>query len=609
MPADKGVEMMMPVETLCDLFYYVVESHRKTDHLRYKRAGTWRSISSDEFRAAVEEVSMGLQALGLGPSERVAILSENRPEWVFADMGALIAGAVDVPIYPTLPPDQALYILAESEARAVVVSTPAQARKVSEVRGRAPQLQHVIGMDPEIPGVLSFDELRAKGREALSRDPGAARRSAAQSSPENVATIIYTSGTTGDPKGAMLTHRNILSNVDAGLKVFDFNTSDVVLSFLPLSHSFERTAGYYLMLKAGCTIAYAESVEKVPANMAEVAPTVMCAVPRLYEKIYSRINEKVAGDPPLRRAIFRWAIGVGRRAFQHVIDRTTAPPTLRLQRALAEKLVFSKIRARVGGRLRLFVSGGAPLAKEIAEFFGSAGFYILEGYGLTETSPIISVNRPREIKPGSVGLPLDGVEVRIADDGEILVKGPNVMQGYFKKPADTAELIDSSGWLHTGDIGLIDDRGFITITDRKKDIIVTSGGKNVAPQPIENRLRTSPLIAEVVVIGNKRKYPAALIVPAFEALEKWAAARGIQASGRADLVARPEVLAHYERIVRDLTSNLAEFEKVRRIAVLESEFTIDTGELTPKLSVKRRVVEEKYRTLIDRTYGKNSPPV
>jgi long-chain acyl-CoA synthetase len=598
----------MPVETLCDLFYYVVDTHNKSDHLRHKRGGAWRSISSDEFRQAVEEVSMGLRLLGLGRSSHVAILSENRPEWVFADMGALTAGAVDVPIYPTLPPDQALYILAESEARAVIVSTAAQARKLAEIRAQLPHLQHVIAMEDGLPGTTSLADVRASGRDALAKDPGAVRRAAAEPRPEDVATIIYTSGTTGDPKGAMLTHQNIVSNVEAGLKVFDFNISDVVLSFLPLSHSFERTAGYYLMLKAGCTLAFAESVEKVPANMAEVAPTVMCAVPRLYEKIYSRISEKVANDPPLRRAIFQRAIKVGRATFQHVVDGTSPSPALRLQRAIAEKLVFSKIRDRVGGRLRLFVSGGAPLAKEIAEFFGSAGFLILEGYGLTETSPIISVNRPTEIKPGSVGKALDRVEVRIAEDGEILVRGPNVMKGYLKKPADTAEMIDASGWLHTGDIGLVDERGFLTITDRKKDIIVTSGGTNIAPQPIENRLRTSPFIAEVVVIGNKRKYPAALIVPAFDALEAWASGRGIVAADRADLAARPEVAAHYDKVVRELTSHLAEFEKIRRVVVLDQEFSIDGGELTPKLSVKRRVVEEKYRATIDRVYGKNTVP-
>jgi long-chain acyl-CoA synthetase len=595
----------MEIRTLNDIFYHSVESFRKPEHLKVKRGGAWQSISSDEFRLAVEELSLGLRALGVDKGDRVALLSENRPEWAFADLAALAAGAVDVPIYATLTPSQVLYILNDSEAKVLFVSNAAQARKVTEVRSRATSVAHVIRMDEApIEGTLSLEDVRAKGREALARDPASVKRRASETKPDDVATFIYTSGTTGDPKGVMLTHANIVSNVVAGHKVFaSLGPEDTALSFLPLCHIFERMAGYYLLLKAGATIAYAESVEKVPENMQEVRPTMMASVPRLYEKMYARVNEKVAGDPPLRQRIFRWALGVGRRVFRHRVQRTSPGPLLRLQYALADRLVFSKIKQRTGGRMRLFVSGGAPLAREIAEFFGAAGLLILEGYGLTETSPVITVNRPDRLKPGSVGVPIEGVEVKVADDGEILTRGPHVMKGYYKKPEATAEAIDADGWLHTGDIGVIDPEGFLIITDRKKDIIVTSGGKNIAPQPIENQVKTHPFFSEIVMIGNKRNFPAALVVPNFDTLEKWARQKGLAFNDRHDLVSRPEVQAHYERLVDELTEHLAQFEKIKKIVLLPREFTIDAGELTPSLKVKRRVVEEKYKDLIDGMYS------
>jgi long-chain acyl-CoA synthetase len=597
---------MMEVRTLCDIFYQAVALD-KPAHLRFKRGETWHDISSAEFRRAVEELSMGLRALGLERGERAGILSENRPEWAFADLATLTAAAVDVPIYATLTPTQILYILNDSETKMLFVSTPAQARKVQEIRAQATHLQHVIRME-EMPaeaaeGTLSIDEVREKGRPALQADPEAVRKRAAEVKETDLATLIYTSGTTGDPKGVMLTHRNLVSNTVGSSQVFAaMGKDDVALSFLPLCHVFERMSGHYLMLLQGCSIAYAESVEKVPANMVEVRPTVMCSVPRLYEKMYARVHEKVASDPPLRQKIFRWAVGVGRAMFRHQIERTTPGLLLRAQFALADKLVFSKIKERTGGRLRLFVSGGAPLAREIAEFFGAAGLLILEGYGLTETSPVITVNRPDAIKPGSVGLPIQDVEVKIAADGEILTRGPHVMKGYFKKPDATAEAIDPDGWFHTGDIGVIDERGFLTITDRKKDIIVTSGGKNIAPQPIERLLKSSPLVGEVVMIGDRRNFPIALVIPAFEALEKWAREKSVSFASREELIARPEVVALYEQTVKETTGHLAQFERIKKIALLPREFSIETGELTPKLSVKRRVVEQKYKDVIDRLY-------
>jgi long-chain acyl-CoA synthetase len=356
------------------------------------------------------------------------------------------------------------------------------------------------------------------------------------------------------------------------------------------------------MLHVGATIAYAESVEQVPANMLEVRPTLMLSVPRLYEKMYSRVNEKVAADPPARQRIFRWALSVGRDAFRHRVAGTSPGALLRLKHALADRLVFSKIRARTGGRLRLFISGGAPLSKEIAEFFGAAGLLILEGYGLTETSPVICVNTPEALRPGSVGRPIPGVEVRIAADGEILTRGPHVMQGYYNKPEATAEAIDAEGWFHTGDVGMLDADGFLVITDRKKDIIVTSGGKNISPQPIENQLKTHALIGELVMVGNRRNFPTALVVPNFANLEKWAQAQGLAFAGREELVRAPQVASLYDETVRELCRDLAKFEQIKRLALLPREFSLEAGELTPTLKVKRRFVEQKYQELIDRMY-------
>jgi long-chain acyl-CoA synthetase len=594
----------MAIRTVCDIFYHSVDTFRKAEHLKYKKDGAWRVISSEELRTAVEEVSMGLRALGVEKGDKVAILSENRPEWAIADLATLAIGAADAPVYSTLTPAQVLYILNDSESKVVFVSNATQAAKVAEVRPQAKHLQHVIRMDAApIEGTLHFDEVRAKGREALALDKDAVRKRVAEVKPEDLATLIYTSGTTGDPKGVMLTHSNLVSNVLGAAKAFPtLGPDDVCLSFLPLCHSFERTSGHNLMLFGGATIAYAESVEKVPENMGEVRPTIMGSVPRLYEKMYARVNEKVANDSPLRQKMFRWAISVGREAFRHRVERTEPGAVLKLKLALADKLVFSKIKARTGGRLRLFISGGAPLAREIAEFFGAAGLLICEGYGLTETSPVITCNRPDWIKPGTVGLPLDGVEVKIAPDGEILARGPNIMRGYFKKAEATAEAIDKDGWFHTGDIGVLDKDGFLTITDRKKDILVTSGGKNIAPQPIENTIKTNKYFAEVVMIGNNRNFPAALVVPNFEPLEKWAKEKGIGAGSREDLVRKPEVMAFYQKLVTDLTPDLAQFEKIKKITLIASEFTIEAGELTPTLKVKRRVVEAKYKDVIDRMY-------
>jgi long-chain acyl-CoA synthetase len=593
----------MAIRTVCDLFYHSVDTFRKAEHLKYKKDGAWHAMSSDELRTAVEELSLGLRTLGVEKGDKVAILSENRPEWAITDFATLAIGAADSPIYSTLTPTQVLYILNDSESKIVFVSNAAQAAKIAEVRSQAKYLKEVVRLDAApIAGTIHFDEVRARGREALAKDKDAVRKRVAELQPGDLATLIYTSGTTGDPKGVMLTHSNLVSNVLAAAGVMEgFGPHDVYLSFLPLCHSFERTVHNFMMY-GGVTIAYAESVEKVPANMGEVRPTIMGSVPRLYEKMYAKINEKVASDPPLRQKIFRWAMGVGREVFLHRVAHTEPGVLLKLKLALAERLVFAKIKERVGGRMRLFVSGGAPLAREIGDFFGAAGLIICEGYGLTETSPGITFNRPDRMRPGTVGLPLEGVEVKIAPDGEILARGPNIMKGYFKKPEATAEVIDKEGWFHTGDIGVLDKDGFLSITDRKKDILVTSGGKNIAPQPIENIIKTNKYFSEVVMIGNNRNFPAALVVPNFDTLEKWAKEKGLNAGNREELVEKPEVVAFYHELVNDLTPDLAQFEKIKKITLIAHEFTLEAGELTPTFKVKRRVVEVRYKDIIDQMY-------
>ena len=597
----------MEIRTVCDLFYRSVDDHRKPDLLRHKRGGAWCDIGSDDLRRAVEETSMGLRGLGLQPGASLAILSENRPEWVFADQGAQAAGAVVVPVYATLPAEQVRYILDDSRTVVAVVSTAAQARKLAAVRPRLPHLRQVVHLNEDAAdeGSLSLEELRRRGAAALAGDQGAVRERASRVTPDDLATVIYTSGTTGEPKGAMLTHGNLASNAVASVRHFAevLGPSATALSFLPLCHAFERTAGYHVMMVTGVTIAYAESIEQVAANMLEVRPTLMCAVPRLYEKMYARVREKVAGDPEPRQRVFHWAVGVGREVFRLRNEGRRPGFWLSRQHALADRLVLGKIRERTGGRMRLFISGGAPLSREIAEFFGAAGLPIAEGYGLTESSPVITANRPHALRPGTVGEALDGVEVKLAEDGEVLTRGPHVMRGYLGRPQDTAAAVDAEGWLHTGDVGVLSADHFLTITDRKKDIIVTSGGKNLAPQPIENALKAHPLVAEVVMIGNARKYPAALIVPDFAALERWAGEAGVAFAGRDDLLARAEVVSEYERIVREQSQGLAQHERIRRISLLPRELTVEAGELTPTLKVRRRVVEERYRAVIDRMYA------
>jgi long-chain acyl-CoA synthetase len=591
--------------TLTRLFFDACAKHDRPNALQYKQGGAYHPISHRELLQRVRHCALGLDELGIRPGDRVAILSENRPEWAIADYACLTSSLTDVPIYPTLPPEQIAYMLRDSGAVAIFCSTAVQSAKIASMRGECPALTRVIGFGASVnPGEdMTLAEVEARGAAVDSPERQARYRERSDSvRPDDVATLIYTSGTTGEPKGVQLTHDNLFSNVAAGASAIPFHGDDTCLSFLPLSHVFERMSGHYLMLHAGASIAYAESIESVPVNLGEVHPTIVLSVPRLFEKMYSKVLDNALAGGTLKARIFFWARKVADRWADETLAGRTPGGLLAMKYAIAQRLVFSKLKTRTGGRLRYFVSGGAPLSPEINKFFYAAGLTILEGYGLTETSPLITVNTPDRYRIGTVGPIAPGVEVAIAADGEILTRGPNVMKGYFNKPEATAEVIDRDGWFHTGDIGVLED-GFLRITDRKKDLIVTAGGKNIAPQPIENRVKTNKFVTQVVMIGDKRKYPILLIVPNWDSLEPWAAQNGLGGQSRAELIASPQVRTKVEQEVKGQLSGLAHFEMPKKIGLLEHDFSIERGELTPKMSVKRRVVDKNYKAVIDRLYG------
>ena len=589
------------VETICQLFSNTIKEYPRDDLMLYKKEGQYVPISTEEFGIKVKHFSLGLKELGLNPEDKLVILSDTRPEWVMADIATLCAGGVTVPVYPSLIPEQIKYITDNSDAKIVMYSDSEQGSKMEEIRSELPKVRHYITFESEAPdSVLTFDHVLEKGKKIFEESPDLFDKAASLAKPDTLASILYTSGTTGVPKGVMLTHNNFISNVKGITDVIEFSNKDTVLSWLPLSHSFERIATYTYLYK-GCSIAYAENMLTVGQNMPEVQPTVVVGVPRLFEKVYSVVMDNVLASPPLKRKIFFWATKVGREFGQRTLRGEPIPKFLELKRKVAHKLVFSKIIAKTGGRIRFFVSGAAPLSKDIAELFYAMGLIVLEGYGLTETSPIISANRLEKIKFGSVGPPIPDVEVKIAEDGEILARGPNIMRGYYKMEEETREAI-KDGWFYTGDIGHLDEDGFIFITDRKKDIIVTAGGKNVAPQPIENVLKTNTYVTDVLVIGDRRKFMSALVVPNFEKLEEYARFNNIPYKDKQDLMKNEDIVKFLEAEIDRATPNLASYEKVKKIALLDKEFTIADGEITPTFKIKRNVVEKKYKDLIDALY-------
>ena len=594
----------MPPATLNELFFNAINDASRHVVIRHKADGVWHAIQRVDFLARIRNLNAALRELGFAAGDRVTILSENRPEWAIADFACLTARLVDVSIYPSLPASQIAYILKDSGSRGIFVSNRDQLDKVLSIRSQLPGLQHVICFDPgPLPeGVLSLHELETRGASAVGRSANWEAEALA-ARPDDLATLIYTSGTTGDPKGVMLTHGNITSNVNSALQLLTISTSDACLSFLPLCHIFERMVGHYLMFYAGAVINYATNGDTVPTELREVHPTLMASVPRLYEKIYARVLQGMTSHSGLTRAVFEWARATGATRLDYRLAKRRVPIGLALGFAIADLMVFRKIRGVMGGRIRFMVSGGAPLGQDICRFFLAAGLPILEGYGLTETSPVISVNTFAMLKPGTVGRPIPGVEVKIGSDGEILTRGRHVMKGYYNKPEATAEAIDPEGWFHTGDIGLIDNDGCLRITDRKKDLIVTAGGKKIAPQPIEGMLKSNKFISNAVMLGDKRKFPMMILVPNFYTLGTWLTAKQLPSGLPDELVTMPEVREKVEREARKSLRDLAQFETPKKFLILPQDFSIESGELTPTLKVKRRAVEEHYREKIEALYA------
>src|SRR5215467_2729047 len=559
--------MYTAMSTIPGLMLEAADRVHKANAFQFKQNGQWVNVATEEFLLRVEELFHGLRALGIHAGDRVAIVSENRVEWAIADYAAQSVGALVVPIYPTLSALQIEGLLNDAGARLIFVSSLQLLEKILASQKRVASLKYIVSFDSNVyqPGVMRLDTLFKIGRQCSFDHPREFRQEVGKRNPDDVATIIYTSGTTGPAKGAMLTHRNIVSNLLATSEVLPLDETDVELSFLPLSHIFQRHVDYAAMHR-GATIAYAERLETAGDNLAEVRATFAAGVPRFFEKIRMKVLAEVEKGPSLRHHIFEWALAAATRA---VRTGQRGP-----QQALADRIVFSKLRQRMGGRLRWFISGGAALEREVAEFFFAVGIPILEGYGLTETSPVITLSRPGQLRIGSVGKPVGDLEVRIAEDGEILVRGSSVMVGYFNRPRETAEAL-RGGWFHTGDIGVVDSEGYLQVTDRKKDLIVTSSGKNIAPQPIENRLKLIPYFDNVVLIGDRRNFIAALITPNYEALVAYARKNGISFDSPNELVSNPEIYELAMREIEQQTQYLSDFEKVKKIAFLDREFSID----------------------------------
>lgn len=589
------------VETICQLFIEKTESYQKDALMMYKSGGRYEPVSTEEFCQKVRHFALGLKTLGFNAGDKLIILSENRPEWVMTDIATLCLGGITVPIYTTLSSEQIKYIVNDSDSRIIVCSNKELWEKVLVIKDELPLVSQFITFLEDAPeGVTAFDEVVKLGKRTASENPGSFERIALSVKPFDLASIIYTSGTTGEPKGVMLTHNNFISNVISVTSIIPISYEDTILSFLPLSHSYERTVTFALLYH-GCTIAYVESMETIAENMLEVKPTIIPTVPRLLEKIYARVMDNVLSSSNLKRKLFFWALEAGKAYSCQSLENTPISGILRFKRNLAHKLAFSKIIEKTGGRIRFFVSAAAPLSKDIAEFFSAIGIVILEAYGLTETSPAVSFNTLDGLKLGTVGKPIPGVEVKIAEDGEILIKGPNVMRGYYKKDEETRNAIRGE-WFYSGDIGYLDEDGFLVITDRKKDIIVTAGGKNVAPQQIENLLKTNPYITTAVAIGDGRRFISALIVPDFEKLEEYATLNKVSYSDRSDLVAKDEIVDFVLSEVNKSLRDLAAYEKVKKIALLDRDFEIEEGEITPTLKVKRNIIEKKYSGMIESLY-------
>jgi long-chain acyl-CoA synthetase len=593
-------------ETLATMFWSRVDTSAARPAQMSKRHGAWITLTWREVGEVVRELALGLIALGRQPGDTVALLSTSRAEWVQADFAIFSAGCITVPVYPTYPPDLIAYVINDSGARTIVVEDPGQLAKVLEAREKTPGLQQIIvmtGYEATQPPkmVMTWEMLRRLGRDNATRQASTLTDRLSATKPDDLASIVYTSGTTGPPKGVMQTHGNHLAAQRNSESAAPCEEGWVHLLFLPLAHSFARLESFLGVYRGLCT-AFAENLDKVGDNLKEVRPHFICSVPRVFEKVYAKILSGVEAGSPGKKKIFHWAMGVGREVSRHQQRGQPLPASLRVKRAIAHKLVFSKLHAALGGRLQWAISGGAPLSRDIAEFFHSAGILILEGYGLTETCPAATFNRPTRFKFGSVGQALDNVDIKIAADGEILIRGANVARGYLKQPEATAEVFEPSGWFHSGDIGRLDEDGFLFITDRKKDLIVTAGGMNIAPQNIENMLKADPFISQAMVYGDRKPYPVALITVNADELAKFAREHGILATDPAVVVKHPKVVERVGRTIEEKNSQLQSYAKIKKFTVLPVDFSQEGGELTPTLKVKRKIVSNKYVTTIEELY-------
>lgn len=589
----------MQPQSIPQMFFQACQEFNKPNAVLVKENGEFVPKSHQLYKERVCQMAQGFIHAGLKAGEHVAILSETRWEWAISDLAIVSAGAVDIPIYPTLSADQVAWILQHSDSIGVVVSNQAQAEKINKVRNRLPMLRYFIIMeDVDVQGFQTMKSLEQQGYTAGNQAEFNSRWQNIQ--PDALLTIMYTSGTTGDPKGVMLTHTNLISNLEACMAIAPFGPDDTHLSHLPLSHVLERMGGYYMGIRSGFTIAYAEDITTVADDMLLVRPTIMFSVPRLYEKIFAKVHANARASGLIKRTVFNWAVAIARKASPELNANRPLSTWLAKKWNMADKLVYSKVREKTGGNLRFMISGGAPLALEISELFIGMGMKMIEGYGLTESSPVLNINLPDRNKPGTVGPAVQGVQIAIAEDGEVLAYGPNIMKGYYKNPEATARTL-VSGWLYTGDIGVVDEDGYLTITDRKKDLLITSNGKNVAPQPIESKLKLSPFIENAVIIGDNRNYITALIVPPWETITDWAPAQSWPTEP-AELARLPEFEEFVAREISILMKDFGNFEQIKQFTILGKPFSIDTGELTPSLKVKRKVIAKKFAKHIEAMY-------
>lgn len=597
----------MEFKTMSEMFLNTTSEYSSKSLYYYKKDGDWIGIKGSDVKNTVRNIASGLRSIDVGLGDNVAILSTNSPRWAMSDFGIICNGSATVTVYPTLLPAQIEYILNNSDSKVVFVENQDQLNKINEIKDNLTTLKHVIVMDDSLSGSTddssNFLDFLDKGLKYEQNNNFSLAEISKEIKEDDLLTIIYTSGTTGNPKGVMLTHKNLISNVIATINMADLKSSDnhSFLSFLPLSHVLERMTGHFTGFALGCTVYYAESIETVADNLGETNPSIVVSVPRLFEKMYNKINDGLKTAPSIRRKIFKWAYSVGEQT-AHIADKSTLTGLTKIKFNLANKLVYSKVRGRLGGNIRFFVSGGAPLSKEVAEFFSYLNITILEGYGLTETSPVLTSNTEEELRFGTVGKPIFNVDIKIADDGEILAKGPNIMKGYYKNDEATKEAIDSDGWFYTGDIGEFDEDGFLKITDRKKSLIVTSGGKNIAPAPLENALITSVYIEQVVAIGDKRNFISALITPNFEALEGYLKSKGHGDLSPSEMVSHQDTLDLYNSEVEERMVDFAQYEKIKKFTVCDRLFELERNELTPSLKIRRKAVNENFKDVIDLMY-------